>query len=148
MAAVWLPIALPLWYLVAFLALAAPLAAGPLPLVPAAGTLSLGVGLFLAKRERQPELLLFLAPFALSEVLVTVAGLMRGLVREGQGSPALVQLVNAGLLVFVAVQIVVCACLIYRLRARSAAIALAIFSLTYAIFAAFVAGMAFSDSWL
>jgi hypothetical protein len=146
--AIWLVVALPLWYLVAFVALAAPLAAGPLPLIPAAGTLSLGVGVFLAKRQPQRGLLLFLVPFGLSEALVALAGLMRGQAREGQ-TDALLHFVNGSMFVFIAFQATLCAYLVFRLRAaRSSAIALAIFSMTYAAFAVFVAAMSFSDSWL
>lgn len=144
--ALWLLLALPLWY---FASVASPFAAGALSLVPAIGTLSLVIGLVLAFVQRRRELLLFLFPLALSELLMIIAGAMRGQVHMGQASPALVNFANGGLFVFVAVQVAVSAYLFYLLKgARSAAAGLAIFSITYGVAAAFVAGMSFSDVWI
>lgn len=144
--AIGLLVAVPLWYL---LTVGFPLAAGALTLVPAAGTLSLGLGVVLGAIRQRRDLLLFLLPFALSEILVGVAGAMRGQVRIGEADPALVDLVHGGLFIFMAVQVAISAYLVYLLKgARSSAIALAIFTVTYAAFAAFVATMSFSDTWL
>jgi hypothetical protein len=84
---------------------------------------------------------LFLIPFAFSQMFVAIAGALRGHLRGPSNGPPL--------LLFIAVQVVLVAYLVYRLGgARKSAAALAAFSLTYALFAAFVAGMSLSDDWL
>jgi hypothetical protein len=142
--AFWLLVALPLWY---FASVASPFTA--VSLVPAVGALSLVIGLALSFFQRRRELLFFLIPLALSELLMIIAGAMRGQGHLGQASPVLVNFTNGGLFVFMAVQVAVSAYLLCLLKgARSAAAALAIFSVTYAAAAAFVAGMSFTDVWI
>ncbi len=76
-----------------------------------------------------------------SQVLVVVAGFMRGSLREEANQPIL--------LAFLLLQIAVAAYFVFRLNgARLSAAALAVFTVSYALFAAFVAAMAFSDTWL
>ena len=137
--AIWLLTALPSWYLGAAMA---PFSAGALTIVPAMGLVSLAVGVILGAIGRRRELLWFLALFAASELLVVIAGAMRGQVRpEGP--------LNAGLLLFLGAQLVVSGYLIYRMKgARAPASALGVFSVTYAAAAVFVAGMSFTDNWL
>jgi hypothetical protein len=86
-------------------------------------------------------MLFFVIPFVLSEFFVAGAGALRGQVH---GSVA-----SVTLLAFFALQVVVSGVLIYLSRgARASASALAVFSITYAAFGAFIAGMSFSDDWL
>ena len=136
--ALWLVLALPAWY---FATLTSPFSAGALTLVPALGAISLAAGVVLAVKSRQRRLAIFLIPFAFSEVLVAVAGALRGQV---DGFTA-----NAILMTFLAMQVGFSGWLVYRLKgARTAASALAIFSITYALFGAFIAVMSFADTWL
>lgn len=144
-AAIWLVFALPFYYF--FSAATFVISPNVLSLVPAVGALSLGVGALLAERESQRGLRLFLVPFALSEMLVAIAGFMPGQVRQGSADTALVQFVDGSLFVFMAIQIAVPTYLAYRLKGASA-IAFAIFSVTYAAVAAFVASMTLRDTWL
>jgi hypothetical protein len=136
--AIWLFQALPKWY---FSTVVHPLSAGPLSALPALGVISLVVGLKLGLRGREPRLLLFFIPFAFSQIFVATAGALRGqLPGASSGLP---------LLLFIVAQVVLVAYLIYSLAgARRAAVALAAFSLTYALFADFVASMSFSNEWL
>jgi len=136
--AIWLFWALPKWFFSTFMH---PLDAGLLSTVPALGIISLFVGLTLGLIGREPRLLLFFIPFTLSQLLVSIAGALRGqLPGASSGNP---------LLLFMLLHVVLVAYLIYFLvGARGAAAALAVFSLTYALFAALVASMSFSDNWL
>jgi hypothetical protein len=103
--AVWLFWALPIWY---FSTIVHPLSAGPLSAVPALGVISLVVGLTLGLSGREPRLLLFLIPFAFSQLFVAIAGALRGqLPGASSGLP---------LLLFIVVQVVLVAYLIYRLE--------------------------------
>jgi hypothetical protein len=136
--AIWLILALPKWF---FPAVLAPLAAGPLTLIPATGTACLVVGIVLGAIKRKVSLFLFLIPAMLSELLVGVAGFFRG---RMQGSPT-----DWLLGAFLILQVLLCGYLVWRARgARAAAAPLAIFCVSYATFAAFVAAMAFNDTWL
>lgn len=136
--AAWLFLVLPQWYF--GLALKA-FAVGAFAIVPAVGALSLAVGAVLGLRKRRADFLLFLLPVALSHVLVATAGAFRGQLNSDRNAPIL--------LAFMILQALTGAYLVYRAKgARIAAGALFIFTLTYALVAAFVAAMAFSDSWL
>ena len=136
--ALWLFQALPEWY---FSAAAHPLSAGLLSAVPALGTVLFAVGLALGFIAREPRLLFFLIPFALSQFFVATAGVLRG---QLPGTSTMLPQ-----LLFIAVQIVLVTYLIYCVAgARRAAVALAAFSLTYAFFASFIAAMSFSNVWL
>jgi hypothetical protein len=136
--AVWLILALPEWY---FSALMVPFSLGMLSLAPSIGALALAVGVILGFVKRTRRLLFFAVPLLLSELLVGVAGALRGNVDASQA--------NIVLLLFLAAQVMGAGYLVYKLRGVwPAAIALAIFSVSYAFFAAFVAGMSFTDSWL
>lgn len=144
--ALWLLLALPLWYASSLMA---PLAAGPLSLVPALGV-ACGVGGAVAGLvARRRGLLLFLIPFLLSEGFVALAGLLRG-VGQGTGQEG-----GFGLgtrLALAAFGLAQLALLFWLARvnrlAPLALVLLAVFSLTYAAFGAFVGLMAFDDSWL
>ena len=138
--AIWLLAALPLWY---FSAVTVPFSAGALTVVPALGALSLAIGAVLGVIQRRRRLLLFVLPFAFSEILVAVAGVMRGHVPV-TGDAVL----NVGLLVFFAAQIAISGYLIYSIKgARASAAALGVFSVSYAAFGVFVAAMSFTDNW-
>jgi hypothetical protein len=136
--ALWLVLALPEWFFSAFLH---PVSGGPLTIVPAVGTASLCLGLVLGLISRERSLLLFLLPWAASETFVAIAGVARGRLTSTGVGPILIG--------FLIAQLLLSAYLLYRTRTRPwAAAALGLFSLTYAVFAAFVAGMALTDDWL
>ena len=79
-----------------------------------------------------------------SQILVVVAGFLRGAFRYDPNH------IGAWILgIFMLLQIVGAAYIVWRLEgARWPAAAIAIFTSSYAFFAAFVASMAFSDDWL
>lgn len=136
--AVWLFVALPIWY---FSTIFAPFGAGVLTAIPALGVLCLAVGVVLAILSRETGLWLFLLLPAASQLLVAVAGLMRGSLPHSASHPIL--------FIFFLLQIALAGYLVWRLTgARRPATMLAAFSSSYAFFAAFVALMAFSDDWL
>lgn len=91
--------------------------------------------------RRKRALLLFVFPFTVSECYVAIAGSFRGQLRG-----------NASLLpscIFIFVQLLLIGYFVYKSRhARIATFAFTIFSASYALFALFVGGMAFADSWL
>ncbi|GMV63489.1 MAG: hypothetical protein AMXMBFR74_26570 [Parvibaculum sp.] len=107
-----------------------------------AGNLSLLLGTIVGLMRRERQLLWFIAPFALSQLFVSLAGLMRGWFREG----------DVGLLVvvsFLAIQLVLIALLVYRTKkAWMGAVPLAFFSATYALMATFIGAMALADDWI
>ena len=84
-------------------------------------------------------MLLFALPFLASECFVAFAGWQRGQVPD-EGW------INLG---FLAAQLtLVIVLIVYAKGARGPALALSVFSLSYALFAAFVASMSFTDNWL
>jgi hypothetical protein len=136
--ATWLLMALPSWYLGAA---TNPFASGSLTLVPAIGLVSLVVGVMTGLLKRRRELVWFVLPFVLSEILVGVAGALRGQLTGNASTPLL--------LTFFGAQVAGSSYLIYRIKeARLSAVALGVFTVTYAAAAVLVAGMSFSDSWL
>lgn len=140
--AIWLLTALPTWYLGAAMA---PFSAGVLTLLPAVGLLALLGGGVLGFIKRRRDLFWFLALFAASELLVAIAGLMRGQVRPSGSEIAL----STGMLLFLAAQCVASGYLVYRIKgSRVAASAFGFFCITYAAAATFVAAMSFTDNWL
>lgn len=131
-------LALPDWY---FSSLLEPLSEDPLSLVPAIGAVSFIVGTGLSIKQRNRGLWLFLLPFVFSEALVGVAGLFRGKVDQASAT--------AIISVFVVAVTAFAVWSIWRLKGfRLSAVQLAVFSITYSLFGAFVASMSFSDSWL
>ncbi|WP_150525800.1 hypothetical protein [Roseibium sediminis] len=136
--AVWLFFAVPEWY---FEAAFSPFSAGALSQIPLFGVISLMIGLVSgAVLKRKALFFLAILPL-LSQLLLIVAGVYRGQLKDGSDQPIL--------LAFIVIQILVAVLLIYRLRgARLPAFALSVFSITYAFFAAFVATMSFQDVWL
>lgn len=136
--AIWLLLAVPKWYLSTVLA---PLSAGLLTLVPAAGTFCLLFGVVGGVMKKSGGLLFFLLSFLFSEIFVAVAGVFRGHVPNGVAGPAT--------MAFLITQVTFCAYILYRMRNTAAStVALAIFSTSYALFSAFVGAMSFSDTWL
>ena len=134
--ALWLFLMLPKWY---FSAIAAPFAAAYLSAGPALGTIALLVGVAWGVLKRRRELAAFVILPAASQGLMVVAGLLAN--RPAFASPAI--------WVFPLLQLVFGLYLIYRFEgARLPATALAVFSVTYASFATFLAGMAISGTWL
>lgn len=136
--AIWLFFALPKWY---FSTILAPFSVGPLTGIPALGIVALAIGAVWGSIMRRRGLLIFLVLPAASQVLVIVAGFMRGQLAAEVHEPIL--------LAFLLLQTGVAGYFVFRLSgARLPATALAIFTLSYALFSAFVATMAFNDSWL
>jgi hypothetical protein len=135
--AIWLFLAVPRWY---FSSVLNPFGAGILSLIPSLGILCLLLGVIFGFIQRQKKLLFFLFPLSASELLAVIAGFYRGKVTDGGG---------IWMLLFIFAEILIAGFLIYRLKgARVLASLLAIFCVTYALFASFVARMSFSDSWL
>ena len=136
--ALWLVSALPVWY---FSTITHPFQAGILSLIPSVGILGLIAGIAMGIVQRKRALLLFVFPFAVSECYVAIAGSFRGQVR---GSASLLPFC-----IFIFVQLLLIGYVLYKSRqARVATFALTIFSVSYALFALFVGGMAFADDWL
>ena len=139
--ALWLFLAVPSWY---FAAVKSPLSAGPLTAIPFLGILCLAIGVVWGAVKRNRSLFIFLVPLAASQILVIVAGFLRGALRPDPN-----HIISWILGTFILLQIVWSAFIVFRLRgARWPGAALAIFNSSYALFAAFVAAMAFSDDWL
>ena len=134
--AAWLFLSLPHWY---FSSIGAPFKAGLLSALPALGTAALLVGVVSGVILRRSDLAVFLVLPAASQGLMIVAGFLMN--RPAYASPAW--------WIFPLLQLVLAGNFIYRLRgARLPATALAAFSVTYALFATFLAGMAISGTWL
>lgn len=110
-------------------------------MIPFVGTIGLVAGGAMGLVRRKRALLLFVFPFTVSECYVAIAGSFRGQLRG-----------NASLLpscIFIFVQLLLIGYFVYKSRhARIATFAFTIFSASYALFALFVGGMAFADSWL
>jgi hypothetical protein len=143
--AIWLFLAVPAWYCSIIVS---SLSAGLLSAIPALGILSLAIGIVVGIAKRERGLLIFLLLPAASQILVVVAGFMRGAFQPDANQ--LDQLALWIILaIFMLLQIVGAAYIVWRLKgARGPAVAIAIFTSSYALFAAFVAAMAFSDTWL
>lgn len=136
--ALWLTLALPAWF---FSAIAQPFQGGTLTEIPALGVLCLAAGLVRGLFQRRLDLLWFAAPVIGSELFDALAGFFRGHVAAPVANPAT--------LAFLVAEGAVALFLVVRLKgARWAASGLGLFATSYALFAAFVASMAFSDSWL
>jgi|ERR1039458_5269968 hypothetical protein len=136
--AIWLFLALPVWFCSA---LKDPFGAGLLSEIPLIGILSLVAGVIGGLVQRRFPLLLFLLPIVQSECYVAIAGMLRGQVRGGASI--------APLCIFLGLQACMIGLLIYRSKgARLTATLLALFCLSYALFASVVAGMAFANDWL
>lgn len=138
--AVWLFLATPVWYLSALGTLFQPdsLIFG---LGTSAGLFGLVLGTVLGIWRRQTGLLWFLLSPGLSQLYVALAGLFRGEVAESAAELVF--------WIFMAAQISLLSFLIFRLReARLPGAALSVFGISYALFAAFVAAMSFTDVWL
>jgi hypothetical protein len=135
---IWLSFALPEWY---FMAALNPFAEGVLTAVPALGALCLIVGVAVALARVELHAFAMAISPALSQAFVAIAGALRGAFPGDAGTP-----VTLG---FLALQVCLVGYLIYRLRGQLlSAVPLAIFALSYAFFATFIAAMAFSDVWL
>jgi hypothetical protein len=136
--AIWLFFALPDWY---FSSILAPFSAGVLSMIPAAGIVCLLIGGVWGAVKRRAGLLIFLLLPLLRQVLVAAAGYMRGDVDNDTSEVVLS--------VFFWSQVAIAAYFVFRLQgARLPAVLLGLFSLSYAVFASFVASMSFSDVWL
>jgi hypothetical protein len=136
--AVWLFLALPDWY---FTALLSPFSAGILTAIPSAGALCLLIGVIWGVVARRTDLLWFLLLVLGSHLFVAIAGLMRGALKDGGSEPVVYA--------FYAVELAGAFYLIWRSAgARVPATFLAVFTISYAAFAGFIASMSFGDTWL
>ncbi|MGE0668561.1 MAG: hypothetical protein AB7O49_18555 [Sphingomonadales bacterium] len=136
--ALWLILATPQWY---FRSILSPFSAGVFSAIPALGIVCLLAGAALGFRYRQKRLLMCGVPFILSVSFGGVAGLLRGEVPNGWAD-----FIMYG---FLAGQLILSVWLVYfARRAWPAAALLAVFSMSYALFAAFIAYMSFTDTWL
>lgn len=122
-----------------FSVLGNPFAAGFLSIIPAFGAVCLFFGVIIGLVQKNMLLFAFVILPLLSQGLVTVSFSMIG---EGPESAFWIWL-------FLGSQLLASIYLVYRLRSTIiAALLLAVFSLSYAYFAAFLSSMAFSDTWL
>jgi hypothetical protein len=136
--AIWLFFALPTWY---FSTVLGPFAGGPLTAIPAFGALCLVIGVVVAYLTRQSSVWVMVVSPIASQGLVVVAGFLRGQLPDGQ--------TNVVTYPFIAAQVVLIGFLVYRMKsARIAASLLAVFCITYALFATVVATMSFNDAWM
>lgn len=138
--AVWLFLATPVWYFSALGTLFEP-GSRIFGLVTLAGLLGLLLGTVLGIKRRQARLLWFLLSPLLSQVYVAFAGLLRGALAQGPSTLAF--------WAFMALQLALLSFLLFRFRgARLPGAALSLFGISYGLFAAFVAAMSFTDTWL
>jgi hypothetical protein len=136
--ALWLMWGLPVWF---FSTVAHPFSTGPLSLIPFLGVISLVAGVICGVIKRDERLLPFLLSVSLSEVYVAVAGLLRGRVQDFPATVA-----GYG---FIAVQLATVLLIAIRTKnPKVASLLLGIFCFTYALAAAFLAAMSFTNSWL
>ncbi|MDC7682990.1 hypothetical protein PQU92_06865 [Asticcacaulis sp. BYS171W] len=134
---IWLNASLPTWFVSI---LAAPTFFFPWSLLVPIGLLTGLAGAVLAIRRKEKRALWLLFPFALSHVLVTVAGALRGQVKHGS---------EPVLYAFLCLQILLAVWFIFRLKgARLIAGGLSLFNIGYAFMAFLIAAMALPDVWL
>jgi hypothetical protein len=113
----------------------------PITAVMYIGQISLVAGIFLMIWHRRWELLVFLIPVAICQALVAIAGFLRGQLSGEITSP-----IQSAVLLL---QLLIIGYLVYRSRGmRLAATFLGLFCVAYSLFAVFVAGMSFRDTWL
>jgi hypothetical protein len=140
--AIWLFWAVPTWY---FSTILMPFGAGSLSAVPALGVVCLAVGAVSGIIKRKTNLLIFLLFIVASQVLVVVSGFMRGSFPGETSERSLLTILSA----LVLLQIAGAGYVVWRFKgARWPAAMLAIFTSSYAAFAAFVALMAFNNDGL
>lgn len=139
--AIWLFWDVPFEY---FSTIVSPFSADLLTIVPVLGVLSLAIGVVAGIAKRERRLLIFLLPPAASQILLVVAGFNRGAFRHDPS-----HLAYWIIWTFILFQIAGAAYLVWRLTgAKAPAAAMAVFTSSYAFFAAFVASMALADDWL
>ena len=136
---IWLFTELPQWFL--FSAVIPPGILGALGPISAIGTVCAIIGIVLAALRRAKSLWVFVIPALISQAYVAFAGLLRGAFESYAVGPPLFP--------FLIFQLVLALYLIYRLReALLPATLLAAFSISYALFASFMADMAFTNNWI
>jgi len=135
--AIWLNASLPKWFLSL---LVNPFVFMPWSVMAPTGVFAAFAGILLAVRKRERRALWALPPFMACHLLVTVAGLFRGQVKDGA---------DYVVLIFLAAQILYTAAFIAKTKgARLISGALSLFNIAYAFMAIFIAAMAFPDSWI
>ncbi|MCP5088199.1 MAG: hypothetical protein GY952_15510 [Rhodobacteraceae bacterium] len=129
----------PQWF---FTSLMNPLQGGYTSLVPAAGALCFAAGVLLSLLYWRRQLLLFLIPLTLSLAVVAGSGYMRGEYDN-------LAIIEPGMLAFVATQALLAVMFAYKAKAAwLPGIALAAFSVSHAMYAAKIATMALTDTWV
>lgn len=107
------------------------------------GILALVVGGILGIKKRDVRLFWLIVPILFSEAFFLSCLALGKLVRVQN------DIATWSLLAFLLVQFAIISYLIFRLQGiRIAAVSLAVFSASYAFYAAFYAGMAITDRWL
>ena len=118
-----------------------PLADGYVSLIPALGVGFLAAGILLSLFVWRRQLLLFLIPLALSVGLIAAAGYMRGEFRDQT-------FIEPGMLGFVCVQALLAVLFAYNAgRAWLPGTALAVFSVSHALFVTKIATMSLTNAW-
>jgi hypothetical protein len=121
-----------------------PFSAGALSAIPALSIVSLAIGVVVGITKRETRLLRFLLPVAASQIFLAVAGFEQGAFRHDANQLAL-WIIGT----FVLLQIAGAAYIVWQLKgARGPAAAIAIFTSSYALYAAFIASMAFHGDWV
>lgn len=135
--AAWLFYALTTWY---FESLLNPFSLGLLTMIPVAGTICLFIGLVMGIWRRKPCLLWFSVSVVLSHAFVVLSGFFHGQLDDNVLWP---------ILGFVLLQLLT---IVFSLRASKSAlipaILIALFCISYALYAWLIAAMSFTGTWL
>ncbi len=135
----WLMTMVPQWF---FTSLMNPLQGGFTSIVPAVGAACFVLGALLSLFYWRRQLLLFLVPLALSLAVIAAAGYMRGEYDN-------LTIIEPGMVAFVVTQALLAVMFAYKSKAAwLPAIALAAFSVSHAMYAAKIATMALTDTWV
>lgn len=135
----WLMTMVPQWF---FTSLMNPLQGGFTSMVPAVGAACFVLGALLSLFYWRRQLLLFLVPLALSLAVIAAAGYMRGEFDN-------LAIIEPGMVAFVVMQALLA--VMFACKAKTAwlpGIALAAFSVSHAMYAAKIATMALTDTWV
>lgn len=135
--ATWLFYALPAWY---FESALNPFSAGLLTLIPAIGGLCLFIGIIIGVWLRKPSLLWFFVSVVLSQAFVTLSGFFQGQLNNSVLWP----IPGFALLQLLAIVLSLCA----SASALLPAALIAIFCISYALYAWFIAAMSLTGTWL
>lgn len=137
--AIWLITMAPQWF---FSSVMNPLHEGFASAVPAAGAYFLAIGVLLSLFFWRKQLLLFLIPLVISVGVIAGAGYMRGAFRE-------LTVIEPSLIAFVCIQALLAVYLAFKAEgARLPGTALAVFSVSHALFVSKIATMSLTNNWV